>query len=79
MWIQHFIELCPVFQPIWNFVNTSKTLLKNRNWTFSVVHFFTWKLEFVSNILSMVVDYFEYAEFDGDGAFSALNGKYIFG
>ena len=28
-------------------------LLGNRNWTFHEVHYFTWKLEFVSNILSV--------------------------
>ena len=38
-----------------NFVNTSKSLLKNRNWTVLVVAFFTWTLRFVSNILSMIV------------------------
>ena len=38
-----------------NFVNTSKSLLKNRNWTVLVVAFFTWTLKFVSNILSMIV------------------------
>ena len=32
-----------------NFVDTSKTLLKNRNLTFPVVHYFTWKLEFISS------------------------------
>ena len=32
-----------------------RKLLKNRNWTFFVVHCFTWKLVFVSNILSMIV------------------------
>ena len=32
-----------------------RKLLKNRNWTFFVVHCFTWKLEFVSNILSMII------------------------
>ena len=30
------------------FFNTSKRLLKNRNWTFPVVHHFTSKLEFAS-------------------------------
>ena len=33
-----------------NFVGSSKNLLKSKNWTFPVVHCFTWKLEFVSNI-----------------------------
>ena len=28
---------------------------KSLNWTFSVVHYFTWKLEFVSNFLGMIV------------------------
>ena len=39
-----------------NFVYTSRKLLKNRNWTFHIEHYFTWKLEFVSNILWMIVD-----------------------
>ena len=34
---------------------TSKKLLKNRNQTFPLVHYFTWKLELISNILLMVV------------------------
>ena len=29
-------------------------LLENRNWTLPVVHYFKWKLEFFSNILSVV-------------------------
>ena len=39
-----------------NFVKISKKFLKGRNWTFPIVPYFTWKLEFASNILSMVVD-----------------------
>ena len=38
-----------------NFVNTSKRLLENRSWTFPVERYFTWKLEFFSNILSVLV------------------------
>ena len=38
-----------------NFVSISENLLKNRNWTFHVVRYFAWKLEFVSNILWMIV------------------------
>ena len=34
----------------------AKVSLKNRNWTFSVVCYFTWKLEVISNILSVVVE-----------------------
>ena len=34
------------------FVNTSRKLLKNRNDTFPVMRYFTWKPEFVSNPLS---------------------------
>ena len=55
---QNFTELEPSTQPHSqneNFVNTSKKLFKYRNWTFSMVRYFTWKLEFVSNILSMIV------------------------
>ena len=33
----------------------SKKLLKNRNQTFSIVRYFTRKIELVSNILSMIV------------------------
>ena len=39
-----------------NFVNTSKKFLKSRNWAFLVVHYFTWKLEFGSYFLSMIVN-----------------------
>ena len=38
-----------------SFVDTSKKLLKNRNQNFAVFCHFTWKLEFVSNILWMIV------------------------
>ena len=38
-----------------NFVNTNKKLLKKRNRTLSVVRYFTWKLEFVSSNLWMIV------------------------
>ena len=38
-----------------NFVSTNKNLLKNRSWTFPIVRYFTWKPEFVSNILWMIV------------------------
>ena len=55
---QNFIELFPSAQSSFrneNFVNISKKLLKNRNWTFPVVGYFTRKLEFASNILRMIV------------------------
>ena len=35
-------------------------LLKNRNWTFPVVRYFTWKLELVSDILLLCVETFFY-------------------
>ena len=38
-----------------NSASTSKNPLKTRNWTFAVVRYFTQKLEFVSNILWMIV------------------------
>ena len=38
-----------------HFISTSKNLLKNRYWTFLLVRYFTWKLEFVSNILWVIV------------------------
>ena len=40
-----------------NFVATSKNLLKNRNWIFPVILYFTRIIEFVSNILWMIVVY----------------------
>ena len=40
-----------------NFNSTGKSLLKNRNWTFPVVRYFTWKLEFVSDILWTIVGF----------------------
>ena len=46
---QNFMELYPSA-----LVNISKKMLKNRNWTFPVVCYFIWKVEFVSNILSMI-------------------------
>ena len=39
-----------------HFVNTSKNFLKCRNETFPRVHYFTWKLKLISNILWMIVD-----------------------
>ena len=38
-----------------NFVSTSKNLLKNRDWTSPIVRYFTWKLEFVLNVLWMII------------------------
>ena len=38
-----------------NFASTSKNLWSNRIWTFTLVRYFTWKLEFISNILWMIV------------------------
>ena len=54
---QNFRELLPSAQfssRNENFVSTSKNLPKNRNWTFPVVCYFTWKLEFASNILWII-------------------------
>ena len=39
-----------------NVANTRKRLLENKNGTFPVVHYFTWKLEFFSNIFPVVVN-----------------------
>ena len=53
-----FIEILPSrYPPSRNesFVNTSKNLLKYRNRTFAVVHYFTWKLELASSALLMIV------------------------
>ena len=47
---QNFIELLPSPQSS----PGNKNLLKNRYWTFPAVHYFTWKLELVSNILWMI-------------------------
>ena len=55
---QSFIEFLPTAQSSFqneNFVSSSKNLLKNRNWTLPVMHYFTWKLVFVSSILWMIV------------------------
>ena len=38
-----------------NFVNTSKKLFKNWNWTFLVVRYFTLTLKFVSYILVSII------------------------
>ena len=38
-----------------NFVSTSKYLLRSKAWAFPVLCYFTWKLEFASNILWMIV------------------------
>ena len=35
----------------------AKKILKNRNWTFLVVRYFTWNLKLDSNILSMTVGF----------------------
>ena len=51
---QIFIDLYSSAQSLFqkeHFANTSKKLLKNRHWTFPVVNYFIWKLEFISNIL----------------------------
>ena len=37
-----------------NFVNTSRKLLGNKNETFPVVHYFTWKLELVSDFFWVI-------------------------
>ena len=37
-----------------NFINTSRKLLGNKNETFPVVHYFTWKLELVSDFLWVI-------------------------
>ena len=53
-----FIELLPSGQPSSrneNFVSTGKNLLKNRNWTFPVVRYFTWKLQSVTKDLGLTL------------------------
>ena len=48
--------MVPSFQPKKeSFVNTTKKFLKNRSFPFPTAPYFTSKLEFVSNILSMIV------------------------
>ena len=42
------------------------------------MRYFTWKLEFVPNILLITVDYFEYAEFNGDVHFFCFQPKVLF-
>ena len=39
-----------------NFHSTSKNILKNRNCTFPIVRYITWKLSFLSYILWMIAD-----------------------
>ena len=39
-----------------SFVKTSKKTLEKQKLTFPVVHYFTWKLELVLNILLIIVD-----------------------
>ena len=51
---QPLIAYCPLFLPKWKLYQNSIKLLKNRNWTFPVVLYFTWIVEFVSNISSMI-------------------------
>ena len=48
-------ELVPSLPVKKIFFSTNQTILKKRNWTFSVGHSATWKLEFLSNILWMIV------------------------
>ena len=60
---QHFIELLPSALSSSrneNFVSTSKNLLENRNWSLPVVGYLIWELEFVSNILWMIVEQFRH-------------------
>ena len=42
-----------------SFASISENLLKSRNWTFPVVRYFSRKLDFVSNILWMIVASFK--------------------
>ena len=51
-----FYSPIPIVTPtIIFFFNTTKKLLKKKwKWTFHVVHSLTWKLEFASDILSMI-------------------------
>ena len=50
--LHRIIAWCSVLLP--SFVNTSKKLLKNRNWTFPVGCYFTEKLQFVWSILARI-------------------------
>ena len=38
-----------------SFISTTKNLLTKTNWNLPVVHYFTWKLQFLSKISSMVI------------------------
>ena len=54
----HWIVVqCLVLLPKWFFfsVPARNRKLKNRNWTFPELPYFTWKIDFVSNILSMII------------------------
>ena len=48
------IAQCSVHLPKWKFC--WRKLLKNRNLTLTVVHYFTWKLELVSDVLWVIVE-----------------------
>ena len=50
--LQRIIVYCLDVFPKWK--NTSKNLMKHRNWTFPVGRYFAWKLDFASNILWMI-------------------------
>ena len=54
-------ELVPSFPPKQKILPIlTKHSLKNWGWTFPVVRYFTWILEFFSNILSVLVVYLSY-------------------
>ena len=53
-WKYNLVRSLP---PQKNIVNTSKRLLENINWTATVIHYCTWKVEFFTNIFSMVLSW----------------------
>ena len=55
--LHRLIAWCSVFLIKWIFFQYYKKTLKKYKLIFSVVPYFTWKLDFVSKILSMIVAY----------------------
>ena len=56
IWKRHEnIILCSVLLPKWKFCQYQWKSPENKNWTFSVVRYFTWKLEFFSIIMQILV------------------------
>ena len=53
----HFFHDCSAQSSLQtqHFFDSRREVLKNRNWSVSVLHYFTWKIEFLSYIFSIIV------------------------